>query len=279
MDFDLRLLQKEQKKILEFLKYQCERESITYYLAYGTCLGSVRHKGFIPWDDDIDIIMPREDYNKFLEVMKDYDGDFFFQDKKTDPQYGLPIGRLRNSSTTLIEEEFLDRDINHGVYVDIYPIFNCPSNRWLHKYFLFFSYIYRLFILGEGTKNRSRLVNFVSRVCVSLSPKSVKEKFIRFFEEKVLNFPFSGFYSTYYGNDAGVMYNSDTFGFPKIGIFEGGEYPLPARSHDFLTSMYGDYMVIPSKEDQKIHHNYIFVDLERPYSDYSGDKYLTNKDS
>ena len=127
-----------QLKILEMVKYLdqfCKENNIEYYIIYGSCLGAVRHKGFIPWDDDFDIGMTLENYNKFVDLCKTKldTNKYFLQTLDTDPNYYLSFAKLRDINTTLIEEKNKGISIQYGVYVDIFPIVGIPKNNFSRK--------------------------------------------------------------------------------------------------------------------------------------------------
>ena len=113
----------------------CKQYDLKYYADAGTLLGAVRHKGFIPWDDDIDIIMTRDEYNKLCRIaMKEFKHPFFFQTNKTDPGSSKGHAQLRNSITTAIlgGKEYVTSH-NQGVFIDIFPVDVLPDNRVLRK--------------------------------------------------------------------------------------------------------------------------------------------------
>ena len=115
-----------QKALLEIFKAfvaVCEKHHLRYYLIGGTCLGAVRHKGFIPWDDDIDVGLPREDYEKFIQLQDEFkDTPYFIQTWKSDPKYIYGYAKLRNSNTTYIENFYKHFQFNQGLWIDIFPI-------------------------------------------------------------------------------------------------------------------------------------------------------------
>ena len=116
-------LQKKELELFKAFARVCEKHGLRYFLVGGSALGAIRHKGFIPWDDDIDVGMPRKDYDKFMELQSEFEGTpYFIQNYKTDPCYVYNYGKLRDSSTTFIEYTYKNHRINHGVWVDIFPI-------------------------------------------------------------------------------------------------------------------------------------------------------------
>ena len=121
--------------LLSELLRVCRKHSIKIFASGGTLLGTVRHKGFIPWDDDIDMMMFRSDYDMLCEAAKDeFRYPYFFQQEHTDPGCLYGYAKLRNSSTTRIEGKFRDMDVNQGIFIDIFPLDNVSGNKLLwHK--------------------------------------------------------------------------------------------------------------------------------------------------
>ena len=115
----------------------CNKENLQYYVVGGTLLGAVRHKGFIPWDDDIDVSMPRQDYEKFLTVAKKYLSEpYFLQTRITDKNTLFNYAKIRNSNTTFIEQSIKKLDMNHGVFIDIFPLDYYPASK-VKSFFLY----------------------------------------------------------------------------------------------------------------------------------------------
>ena len=116
-------LKQQQLDILKAFIKVCNKYNLEYFLVYGTALGAIRHKGFIPWDDDIDVAMPRKDYDKYIELQKEYEGTpYFIQTFKSDPCYIYNYAKLRDSSTTFLENAFKNHRINQGVFIDVFPV-------------------------------------------------------------------------------------------------------------------------------------------------------------
>ena len=119
----LNVLKEKELELLRLFLEVCARLELTYYVLGGTLLGAVRHQGFIPWDDDIDVGMPRKDYTVFLQQAQQHlPEDIFLQTCFTDPAFPANYAKLRNSSTTFMESAFKNRNINHGICIDIFPL-------------------------------------------------------------------------------------------------------------------------------------------------------------
>lgn len=122
-DSQLKRLQQEQNKMLELVADICEKHKIVYYLSCGSLLGAVRHKGFIPWDDDIDVVMPYEDYKKFLEVAQTELGEsYFVQNSHTDKNWYRSYTTIRKNNTTMMHAHWSKYHIHQGIWLDIFPL-------------------------------------------------------------------------------------------------------------------------------------------------------------
>ena len=136
-------IQEAELLILAELDRICQKHGIIYMVAYGSLIGAIRHNGFIPWDDDVDICMPRPDYQKFKEICKEeLREDFFLQDNNSDPEYYYLIDKIRLNGTIFKESFVAKYNIHHGIYIDIFPVDIMPDNRFLanKQYYLFHFY-------------------------------------------------------------------------------------------------------------------------------------------
>ena len=123
----LRILQLCELEILNVFVRICEKCNLKYFLIGGTLLGAVRHKGFIPRDDDIDVIMPRRDYNRFAEIAPKMLGKkYFYQSPQTDLHYRMTYAKIRMNGTEIFEDRFKNPKFNSGVFIDIFPLDKCP---------------------------------------------------------------------------------------------------------------------------------------------------------
>ena len=150
-------MQKKQLELLHELDRVCRKNGLKYALSSGTCLGAVRHGGFIPWDDDIDVYMSWSDAEKLTELQEDFQQKYFVQNYKTDPQFPSAHYRLCDSSTSCFLKETEGLDINHGIFIDIYVYYPYPDSRVLAHKIILDSFIYRVLIMGSGPQNHGKL--------------------------------------------------------------------------------------------------------------------------
>ena len=272
-----------QKKELEVLKAfinVCEKHNLRYFGCYGTALGAIRHKGFIPWDDDVDVAMPREDYEKFLKLQNEFEGTpYFIQTFKTDPHYIYNFAKLRDSSTTYIESLLANHRINHGVWIDIFPVDGMskkikPIKKfkkkiiyiWMQQYFCFpGGYIKKI---KKGTIIKDFLFDLVGILTFIFNPFHLRNKYTEAImkHNKMEECPLSGSYFGFYFEKE-VMPTKIFLEYTKVP-FEDIEINVPKDYDGYLKAIYNDYMTPPKKEQQIGHHYDKGIDLSTPYDEY-----------
>lgn len=146
----VRKMQLKGLKMALFFDEFCQKHGLTYFLCGGCCIGAIRHKGFIPWDDDVDVFMPRSDYEKLKAIWQDteeYSIQYTTKDKITQNQFLT----ICDNNTTFIKTYQKDLDINHGLVLDVLPLDGCPTGfrRKLQK---MWALLYSLFIVGESAR-------------------------------------------------------------------------------------------------------------------------------
>ncbi len=267
-------IQQVQLNILKKLDEVCQRNKLNYYLAFGTCLGAVRHKGFIPWDDDIDVLMPVEDVDKLLKLQGDFGHKYFIQSRKTDKNYQSIAVRIRDNNTTCIEKDEEGLDINHGIYIDIYPYYISPKSKIGLLFNIWRSYIYRILVAGRVPYNHGKILKAGSQIVLSVYQGKRRKKKIRKLEHKLRNVKDGEEILDYYGQDVSlfhaITYNKKWFQVPKKVEFAGYFFNAPTEPEKYLAKRYGDFMKMPPLEEQKKHHSYVMIDVHRSYKEIMG---------
>ena len=255
----------EQKEIqlnmLLSIHEYCSSNGLTYWLAYGTLLGAVRHKGYIPWDDDIDIAMPRNDYDIFLKNYHDKRNvNYKVVDIKNDPTYLHPFAKMIDNNTK-VTEEWISLKENMGVYIDIFPIDNLSSNMEEAKKIMKIEKFYRHLLMQKiaSLSSQSSLIKKWIRLIVKVllcftSPQKIIVK-MDVLSKKYVNENTS----TYCGAACSVYGEREIFRKTDLSQtveckFEGHSFFIP-KSYDLvLSQLYGDYMKLPPEEKRIPHH-------------------------
>lgn len=244
--------------LLDEIDAFCKQRDIPYFISYGTLIGAVRHKGFIPWDDDIDVCMFREDYERFVREFHSDRPEIRLLSFETDPDYNRPFAKVSNENTIFIENAANTK--MNGIYVDIFPLDYCQNpNEPVSKHIKKIKLLRWLkdFKVIRFSRKRSFVKNAVLAVGkIVTAPFSVRSLAMKL--EKCCK-TYSRENSAYVGCLVDLVYGLGDI-FPVDWLtetteleFEGKFYPAPKRYHDVLTKQYGDYMQLPPVEKRKRH--------------------------
>lgn len=272
-------LQKCQLDILiEFIRV-CEENSLQYYLVGGTALGAVRHKGFIPWDDDIDVGMPRKDYEKFISLQDKMRKPYFIQTYKSDKNFIYNYAKVRNSNTTYIENFYVNHQINHGVWIDVFPLDGMSYKnenpiKLKKKTLKVWFNIYLMYLPALKRKCRIKTLwkdiplNIVAFLFSFLNCFHYRNKLV---DKHLKKIPYED--ATLVGNMCGT--NPKKEAMPKEifeegieGTFEGIKVILPKDYDKYLTLLYNNYMKLPPEDKQIGHHLHKGFSLVEGYKEY-----------
>lgn len=246
----------------------CEKLNVKYYLLGGTLLGAVRHKGFIPWDDDIDVGMFREDYEKFVSEAQQYlPSNLFVQTYLTDEEYPQVFAKIRNTNTAFIETSVASLKMNHGIFMDIFPLdgYSKKADSWIRQT--------KIKLIGyriscgwniDNISLKAKVLRIVSKIVYPdlKKAKKSKDQIYKSIQktDKIAN------YSGMWGRKEIVP--SEWYGEGTELIFEGLKVNAPTEYDKWLTQVYGDYMTMPPVEKRVTHHLTTAIDFEKSYLEY-----------
>ncbi len=279
------LVSEKMKKVwaveLELLKKfseVCDAHGLRYYLDGGTLLGAVRHKGFIPWDDDVDVIMPREDYDKLFEIAQQvFEPPYFFQTVFSEKRFFRTHAQLRHSETTGFIDIDKSKDINKGIFLDIFVLDGVADNaflRFLHKWEIMLNRK----LLTYQYDRKFQEINWIRKMlyfCVHRFFDSYPYKaFFDRFNKKVLA-RYSHRQTKLIGDltlqwRKNVQWPREWWADDCLLPFENLVLRAPVCYHQILQQQYGDYMKLPERvsDPNGRVHGHVTFDPDTPYTDY-----------
>ena len=271
-----------QAKCLEMAEYFvqfCKENDLLCYLCGGGAIGTLRHKGFIPWDDDLDFFMPRKDY-EILAQLWPQKADSRYQLSKSNENY---IDRnlfitIRDTQTTCIKPYQQDLDIPHGLALDVLPLDYYPANGLSRKKQVIAALVYSLFCAQTIPEKHGGIMKWGSQALLALVPsKKLRYKIWKKAEAEMTKYTkeesdgitelCSGPY--YMKKKYPISSFEDALWLP----FEETELPIPIGYDEYLKTAFGDYMTPPPVEKQVAHHDAVLIDLEKSYTHYKGEYY------
>ena len=269
-EIDEETLRKMKAKMLELLIYFrdfCEKFNLRFWLIGGGAIGAVREHGFIPWDDDVDVQMPRPDYERFVKLWDLY-GDkekYVFCKTNREVNYHHCGSSLRDPSTTFICTYNKYNDICHGMALEIGSIYPTSDHK-LGQYCL--------------PKNRGKKIRTLTKIIYKLIPwKRVRDDIWIFAEKQKNRYSWDKchYVKELWGKTSFYNFPREWFDSVVWFDFEGTKMPLPAGYHKYLTMIFGDYMQRPPAPEQVAKHELLFVDMDHPYTDYKDVYYFPDK--
>lgn len=259
------------KRLLEMAKafhHICIDNNLHYYMLGGTMLGAIRHKGFIPWDDDMDFGMPRDDYDRFISLSKrilpEYYELRFYKNADNSPMH---YAKFIDNRTTLIESSYTN--YVEGLYIDIFPLDGAGNGSIIDR------------IRSKRIFWKQRLIIYH---CITRDMTGHRKILKKYAQMKKLNKLHASIESlmtskklsesTLIANYLGAWAEKEimpkkVMGNPKLYTFEDTEFYGSENADAYLNSLYGDYMKLPPKDKQVFKHNYYYLDYNLPYREYN----------
>ncbi|MBR4750832.1 MAG: LicD family protein [Thermoguttaceae bacterium] len=251
-------------EILDSIDKFCRKEELKYSLAFGTLLGAVRHGGFIPWDDDVDILMPRKDYEYFVTHWTV--PGFILQNKRTNNDYTQCFTKIRKDHTTFLQYEF-EKNVSYhtGIFVDIFPGDRVAPTQLTRK-IQFILFAINLLYSREYTSGSesSKLESILLKV-----PRSIRLKIRSWAEKRMQRWDYTGgkIVNASTIDNARLYFQSNLFDRMTEIEFCGKKYMCTAEYESFLLTCYGDYMKLPPEDERRIKHHPLIVDFERNFGE------------
>lgn len=266
----LRSVQLVQLEILKEFDRVCKKNNIPYILSSGTLLGAVRHKGFIPWDDDLDVDMTRENYEKFLKCIGDFDENYSVQNWHTDRQFALPFTKIRKNNTVFREMNSVGLK-NNGIYIDVFPWDKTDGSR-SEKYRFrrqILSYLILLhnepaYVIPDQTAKLRLLLSVVS---VPFRGEKGRARLIERYEKRATKYEHLDSDYKYFENTAATRIGDwqlepSVFAETAPLAFEDGEFPCPVEYDKYLSMSYGDYMTPPPEGQRENRHSIVEISFD-----------------
>lgn len=248
-------------ELLDEVDHICNENNIKYFLSGGTLLGAARHKGFIPWDDDIDLWMTRENYDKFKALLPTVLSDkYFVEDYFENLECPLSIMKIEKRGTRFVEGIFANTNVGHAMYIDIFPLDNIwkPAYRLQTAILIKMQSVRDFHLRGNGKEGVTGPKKWIYS-CISL-------KMCRWITERTMRL-FNRFNTEYVNQLSHRGRYWPKFKRSEIedlvtAEFCGKQYPVPREMDKILTQCYGDYMKMPPKEHQQPTHDIVACSLE-----------------
>ena len=259
-------------EILKDIIEVCNKHSLTYYLYGGTLLGCIRHNGFIPWDDDIDIALKWNDYKKLLKILKSECGNkYFVQNSFTDKEYPCLWTQIRMNGTTSMPIELKELNMHWGICIDIFPLISLSNNDdEFEKQRKAFTYARALLAKDFMKAKKENAVG--GQKVINHIPNSARHLIVKYIFHKYAKEPKKDMYICGLdSNDLTRRYKYSDFSKVEFHLYEGYKMLIPSNYDSILTNTYGDYMKLPPIDERGGHELLLgetIIDFNKDYTCY-----------
>lgn len=271
----LRELQLKQLDMLLYFRDFCEKNNLRFYLIGGCLIGALRNGGFVPWDDDADVLMPRPDYERLIVLWREQKADGRFRLLKTDDNMftGNIFATVTDTNYTMVKSNQTKADIPHGLVLDVFPLDVCPDGRFARKMQFVWTMLYSLFLAQVVPENHGGLLSLGSKILLGIfRGDKIRRKIWRFCEKKMTKYKLeenkcvtelcSG------PHWMKIEYPKEIYSGVSYVTFEGHRMPCMSGYDEYLTMVFGDYMKLPPEEERVPHHDIAYLDLNTPCAEY-----------
>lgn len=278
VDYGLKPLQEKIIEIALYIDNLCKDHDIQYYLMGGSALGAVRHNGFIPWDDDFDIFMTYENYNKFIDICKNkLDTKKYYLQLGSTKEWPLHYSKLRMNGTTYIQSNYKNLSMHQGIFVDVFCLNYVSTNKLIALY----QFVCARLLTAQALASLNYQTDSTLKKIVMRMMHLANIKIIRSFLMKQVTF-LRNAKSPLVGHFFGkapfkkTIFPLNYLGKPNYIPFESTMLPVPEKVHDYLSVRFGNYMKLPSESEIKaVTHAEIF-NLNIDYKDFLKSQKTTN---
>lgn len=275
-DTVLRRLQLTQLDILKVFDGFCKKYNLMYSLYAGSMLGMIRHKAFIPWDDDLDVCMSRDEYDRFIALWKNDPPDgYLLQNKENTPTFAQSFTKIRKDHTTFLQSEWEAGKYHTGIFIDVFPLDRIPNGKWSRGLYKWHCMQYQLLTREFVPPTANRFIQIGSAIILLSIPMNRREEIRRRKLKKI----------TKYNKNSNLEiaaietmkslskpFSSDMIDSYVVLPFEDGNFMCYSGWDDHLRRKFGNYMQLPPEEDRVWKHHPILIDFERNYEELSIDE-------
>lgn len=277
-------LQDKMLELLLFFDSFCRENELKYYLCGGGLIGAIRHHGFIPWDDDIDLFMPRRDYERLAEIwpQKVDCNRYLYCRTDRDHIYHDAGASIRDVNTAEINKHSLNEDICHGIALEIMPIDGCPKSKVLRAIQLYNAFIFSLFNAQRLPDNKGGLVRYITGLIYKIfkSPNQ-RYRIWKHAEKRMTRYEWKDCeeVTELIGSIKGMLLRHPKEDFENVVLKEFEEYQIPVMAgYDrYLHLIWGDYMKLPPEEKRVAKHDVVYLSTTESYIKFKGIYYCVEQ--
>ena len=276
----LRPLQEKELECLLHLDKICKRNGIRYTLGGGTCIGALREGGFLPWDDDIDVWIPRPDYERLHEIWDDVNDDPHFhlcRNSRTEC-YHINCSFVKDDRGTFINRHSQDEDVNHGIPIDVMVMDAAPANPVLRAEQIFLSILESIYISQRLPDHQGKVIRMLTHVPLALvRDRNRRYRIWKWCEKRMSRFPWN---ECPYAVELTTGLKSKFRKMPRSWFdtckpikFEGHDVLVAQGAEQYMEAIFGDYMTPPPESERVARHSVAYINLDVPYKTFKGKYY------